>query len=119
VSGHDKAEPRSAWEVKRKIRLSAAPMHSAETGDIERILREIDGVLQVSAEGTRRAILVRYLVTKTDYQSLERTLEATGFPPANSRWERFKSNWYQNLDLTGRENAGARPSPCCSKPPRA
>ena len=80
-------------------------------------MRDIDDVLQVSVDGTKHTILVRYLVTKTDYQALERALEAAGFPPAAGRWARFMSGWYQSLYLTGRENAGARPSACCNKPP--
>jgi len=108
--GNNKAEPRSAWEVKRKFRLPAAPTNAAEAANVERTLRDVDGVLQVSADPTKRKILVRYLVTQTDYQSLEGALAAAGLPPADSRWARFKSGWYQSLDLTGRENAGARGS---------
>ena len=81
----DKAGPRSAWEVKRKIRLPAALMNRADATNVERTLRDIDGVLQVSADRTRRTIGVRYLVTKTDYQALERALDAAGFPPADGR----------------------------------
>jgi hypothetical protein len=44
-------------------------------------------------------------------------MEAAGFPPADGYWARFKSGWYQSLDLTGRENAEVRPSACCNKPP--
>lgn len=40
-------------------------------------------------------------MTKTDYQSLEGALESAGVPPAAGRWARFKSGWYQNLDVTG------------------
>ena len=117
MTGNDKAEPKSAWEVKRKIRLAAALTNPADTANIERTLRDTDGVVQVAADGPKGTIYVRYLVTETDYQALERALEAAGFPPNESRWARFKSGWYQNLDLTGRENAGARPSACCNKPP--
>ena len=117
MMGNHEAEPKSAWEVRRKIRLPAAPTNAAEAASLEQTLRDIDGVLQVSADPAKREIRVRYLVTQTDYQSLEHALEVAGLPPADSRWERFKSRWYQNLDLTGRENAGARPSACCNKPP--
>jgi hypothetical protein len=117
MTGNNKVEPRSAWEVKRKIRLPAALANPADLENVERTLRDIDGVLQVSADHAKRTILVRYLVTQTDYQSLERALETAGLPLTDSRWARFKSGWYQSLDLTGRENAGARPSACCNKPP--
>jgi len=115
--GRSKAKHGSTREVKRKIGLPAAPANADEAANVERTMRDVDGVLHVSADPARRAILVRYLVTQTDYQSLERALDAAGLPPADSRWARFKSGWYRNLDLTGRENAGARPSVCCNKPP--
>lgn len=114
---NDKAEPRSAWEVKRKLRIPIGLATAADATSVEQELKDIDGVLQASANGTKGTVLVRYLVTKTDYQALERALEAAGFPCAGGRWARFRSGYYQSLDLTGRENAGARPSPCCNKPP--
>jgi hypothetical protein len=55
----------------------------------------------VSADPARRTILVRYLVTQTDYQSLERALEAAGLPPADSRCARFKA-------IGGKEGKGSR-----------
>jgi hypothetical protein len=114
---NNQAESGNVWEVKRKIRVSAALATRADATNAERTLGAINGVLQVSADHARHTILARYLVTKTDYQALEHKLEATGFPPAEGRWARFKSGWCQSLDLTARENAGARPSPCCNKPP--
>ncbi|MCG6860674.1 MAG: hypothetical protein LJE70_05270 [Chromatiaceae bacterium] len=114
---NNKAKPGSAWEVKRKIHLAADLANPADATIAERTLNDIDGVLQASANPAKRTILVRYLVTKTDYQTLEHRLEAAEFPPSESRWARFKSGWYQSFDLTGRENAGARPSACCNKPP--
>jgi copper chaperone CopZ len=83
----------------------------------ERALADVDGVLRVSADLDKSRVIVDYLVTRTDYQSLEGALEAAGVPPATSRWARFKSGWYQNLDLTGRDNASAPAPACCSKPP--
>jgi hypothetical protein len=68
---NDKAEPKSAWEVKRKIRVSVALATAADAKTVEQALRDLDGVLQVSAVRTRRTIGVRYLVTKTDYRALK------------------------------------------------
>ena len=111
-----KNETRSAWEVRRRLRV---PGLRDKTGKAaaERALGDVDGVLRVSADPEKSRVIVDYLVTKTDYQSLEGTLEAAGVPPATSRWARFKSGWYQNLDLTGRDNASAPAAACCSKPP--
>jgi copper chaperone CopZ len=91
--------------------------HSDNDEAVERALARIDGVLRVSADHDKRWVAVDYLLTKTDYQSLERVLETAGFPPAMGRWARFRSGWFQNLDLTGRGNADAPPPACCSKPP--
>jgi hypothetical protein len=44
-------------------------------------------------------------------------LDDVGFAPARGRWAQIRSGWYQNLDLTGRENAATSPSACCNKPP--
>ena len=106
----------SAWKVRRRIRN---PGLRDKTGKAaaERALNDVDGVLRVSVDPEQSRVIVDYLVTKTDYQTLEGALEAAGVPPATSRWARFKSGWYQNLDLTGRDNASAPAAACCSKPP--
>jgi len=106
----------SAWKVRRRIRN---PGLRDKTGKAaaERALNDVDGVLRVSVDPEKSRVIVDYRVTKTDYQTLEGALEAAGVPPATSRWARFKSGWYQNLDLTGRDNASAPAAACCSKPP--
>ena len=117
---HDtgKSKSRDVWEVRRRIRLPAL-QHPADDVAAERALAGIDGVLGVSVDHAKRWVAVDYLITKTDYQSLERALEAAGLTPATRGWARLRSAWYQNLDLTGRENA-AEPTPaCCNKPPVA
>jgi hypothetical protein len=81
---------------------------------VERALADIEGVLRVAADRAKEWAAVDHLVTETDYQSLERALAEVGFPPATGRWARLRSGWYQNLDLTGRENAAASPSACCN-----
>ncbi len=106
----------TAWEVKRKMRIPALG-DPGDDSDLEQALACIEGVLRVSADHTKKRVSMTYLVTKTDYQSLERAAEAAGFPPAGNRWGRLKSVWYQNLDLTGRGNANAPASACCNKPP--
>lgn len=111
-----KNEALSAWEVRRRIRVRGLRDKTGKAA-AERALGDVDGVLRVSADPEKSRVIVDYLVTKTDYQSLEGALEAAGVPPATGRWARFKSGWYQNLDLTGRDN-GSTPAPaCCSKPP--
>jgi hypothetical protein len=105
-----------AWEVKRRIRLPGL-MAAAGSSALEQTLADIDGVLRVAAEPAKHWVEVTYLVTKTDYQSLERAAEMAGFPPAANRWVRLRSGWYQNLDLNGRANAKAPAPACCNKAP--
>jgi copper chaperone CopZ len=76
---NDKAEPRSAWEVKRKMRIPAALKGPADATTVERALGDIDGVLQVSANGIKGTALVRYLVTKTDYEALITAVQKAGY----------------------------------------
>lgn len=105
-----------AWRVRRRIPIPAL-RHVTDAETVERVLTDIEGVLRATADTGKRSVTVDYLLTGTDYRSLERALEDIGFPPARGRWARIRSGWYQNLDLTGRENAAASPSACCNKPP--
>jgi hypothetical protein len=111
-----KTRTRSTWEVRRRIRV---PGLRDEAGRVaaEEVLAGIDGVVQVTVKAQKPVVVVDYLLTKTDYPSLERALDAAGLAPAAGRWARFKSGWYQNLDLTGRDNASAPAPACCSRPP--
>ncbi|MGE5154910.1 MAG: heavy-metal-associated domain-containing protein [Bdellovibrio bacteriovorus] len=107
---------RDVWEVRRKIRVPSL-REGIDTPPIERALAGVDGVRRVSVDPAKPLITVDYLVTKTDYHAIERALGAAGYPPATGRWARFKSGWYQNLDLTGRDNATAPAPACCNRPP--
>jgi len=116
MAGETKTRTRSTWEVRRKIPV---PGLRGEEGRAaaEKVLTEIDGVVQVRVKAHMPVVVVDYLLTRTDYQSLEHALDAAGLTPAAGRWARFKSGWCQNLDLTGRDNASAPAPACCSKPP--
>lgn len=111
-----KTRIRSAWEVKRRICIPGL-RDQAGRELAEKVLTSIDGVEQLSVNPRKPVVVVAYLLTKTDYQSLERALAAAGLPPAADRWARFKSGWYQSLDLNGRNNASAPAPACCNKPP--
>jgi hypothetical protein len=118
MSDRGKSKSRDVWEVRRRIRLPAL-QDPGDGAAAVRALAGIDGVLRVSVDPAKRWAAVDYLVTKTDYQSLEQALDAAGLKPATGRWARLRSGWYQNLDLTGRENAAEPPPACCNKPPVA
>lgn len=104
------------WEVRRKIKIPSI----SQPKDIETVneaLSQVSGLQAVMVDLSKQRLEVRYEITETDYQSIERVLEAAGFPPAGGWWARRRSNWFQSMDVTGRANAGARPSACCNKPP--
>ena len=105
-----------AWKVRRRIRVPGLRNH-AEGVAVQRCLAGIDGVLRVSVDATTGRVVVDYLLTKTDYRSLQGELDAAGFAPAPGRWARIKSTWFQNLDLTGRANAAIPKAACCNQPP--
>lgn len=111
-----KNRTRSSWEVRRRIRVPGLRDEACRPA-AEAVLRGIDGVVQVSVDRKKPVVVVDYLLTKTDYQSLEHALGAAGLAPAAGGWARFKSGWYQSLDLTGRDNASAPAPACCNKPP--
>jgi copper chaperone CopZ len=106
-----------AWTVRRRIRVPGLRNH-AEGVAVQRCLAGIDGVPRVSVDAPTDRAVVDYVLTKTDYRSLQRELEAAGFAPAPGRWTRIKSALFQNLDLTGRAKAAIPKAACCNRPPR-
>ena len=116
MAGETKTRTRSTWEVRRRIRVPGLGDEAGRAA-AEKVLTGIDGVVQVRVKAHKPVVVVDYLLTKTDFQSLEHALSATGLAPAAGGWARFKSGWYQSLDLTGRDNASAPTPACCNKPP--
>ena len=106
------------WEVRREIKIPSISQPE-DVKPLEQALSQVSGVRAMSVDPSRHRLQVRYEITETDYQSIERALEAVGFPPAGGWWARRRSRWLQTMDLTGRENASVRPSACCNKPPVA
>ena len=104
------------WEVRRRFKLAgaSAPVQGKK---VEHMLTQIPGVLGVSPDLTRNVVQVRYETTKTDYEAIRDALAASGFAPPGDRWAQWRARWWQYLDLTSRDNAGIKPSPCCNKPP--
>jgi len=116
IKSSTKTQARSAWEVKRRIRVPGLK-GEADRAAAEKVLIGIDGVVEVSVSRDRPVVVVDYLLTRTDYQTLEHALDVAGLAPAAGHWARLKWGWYQNLDLTGRDNASAPAAACCNKPP--
>lgn len=104
------------WEVRRSIRIPGIS-HPADALSVKKALSRVPGVRAMLVSLAKRLVRVPYEVTITDYQFIEHALEDVGFPPAEGWWARRRTHWFQQLDLTGRENASGRSSPCCNKSP--
>ncbi len=113
----DPMKPEGVWEVRRTIKIPALG-HAADARAVERALGQLPGVRRMATDVEKRQVVVRYDATGLDYRSIGRALEEVGFPPLDNWWSRFKANWFQFSDTNARDNAGARPSACCNKPPK-
>jgi len=110
-------KPNGTWEVRRRIKIPALG-HAADTMAIERELGALSGVRTVAADVAEHQVTVLYDTSVLDYRSIEDGLQNIGFPPSDTWWSRFKGGWFQYSDTNAKENAHARPSACCNKPPK-
>lgn len=104
------------WEVCRKFKIPTLS-HGDDAEHLEQALNQIAGVRGLAVDLSRHSVRIRYETTETDYEAIRNALATAGLPPMHGWWAERKAHWLQNLDLTSRENAGVRPSPCCNKPP--
>jgi hypothetical protein len=80
------------------------------------ILSALEGVSEAKAEASEKWIQVRYDVAKIQYPALIQALEAEGLLKRPGWREKLKRGWYADQDCVARDNARAKPSPCCSNP---
>ncbi len=113
----DTSKPGGNWDVRRKIRIPAL-VHEADAMAVEAKVGSLPGVHAVTADITKRRVVVSYDVTVADYRSIIAALEEVGFPPLNDWLFRAKRSWYRFTEDNARENAKAPPSACCNKPPK-
>lgn len=106
---------RGAWEVKRRFILPAMT-HERDAQVVTDRIGRLPGVRATRADVGRRQVTVVYDTTRLYYRQVLEALAETGFPVPDTRWSRLKTNWLQNLDETGRENANVPAAPCCSNP---
>lgn len=106
------------WEVRRKLKIPELS-DSTDGEHVEQALNQIAGVRGLAVDLSHHLVRIRYETTETDYETIRNALSAAGLPPMHGWWADRKARWFQGLDLTRRENAGVRPSPCCNKPPIA
>ncbi len=103
-------------EVRRKLKI---PEMSdwADGEHVEQTLNQVSGVRGCVVDLSHHLVRIRYETTETDYETIRTALSAAGLSPMRGWWADRKARWLQGLDLTSRENAGTRPSPCRNKPP--
>ena len=80
------------------------------------ILAAIEVVSEAKAEASGKWIQMRYDVAKIQYPALIQALEVEGLLKQPGWWENLKRGWYTDQDCVARDNARAKPSPCCSNP---
>lgn len=107
----------SLTKVKRRI-SSSVWGDAVDVTQMARGLMALPGVIDVSPAASGKHICVSYDVAKLQYLSLIQALQSEGLlsDAGLSWWQRFKSSWYQDQDLIRRDNAKAKPAPCCSNP---
>ena len=81
-----------------------------------RILAALPGVKEAKPNASGKCIRVCYDVTKLQYPALIHALETEGLIKKTGWWERVRCGWYSDQDCITRDNARAKPSPCCSNP---
>ena len=106
------------WEIRRKFKIPAlSDVDAAE--HVEQALNRVAGVREWAIDLSHHLVRIRYETTETDCETYRNAIATVGVPPMCGWWAEQKARWLQNLDLTSRENAGVRPSPCCNKTPSA
>ena len=116
MDSHDPVKTLGAWEVRRKIDL-AAVSGQATASRLARVLAAAKGMQGVRIDLGTAVVQLHYDITKTDFEALQRTIEANGARCPRRFLARMKARWCQYVDLAGRENAGIKPAACCNKPP--
>ena len=116
MDSHDPMKPHGAWEVRRKIDLASVPGQTT-ANRVARALAAAKGIQGVRIDPGAAVVQLHYDITKTDFEALQRTIEANGARCSRRILARIKARWCQYVDLTGRENAGIKPAACCNKPP--
>ena len=94
------------WEVRRELKIPSITQQK-DTNALEQALMQVAGVRAMAFDPSRHRLVVRYDITETDYESIERVAEAVGFSPAGGWLARRRSKWLQNMDVSRRETAGA------------
>jgi hypothetical protein len=105
----------SATTVHRRLGTSILK----ETGSIQQavdILAALPGMISAKADTSGKRIQVCYDVTNLQFPNLIQALEAKDIVKEPGWWDRFRFSSYRFQDINIRDNAQAKPGPCCSNP---
>jgi hypothetical protein len=80
------------------------------------IISALLGIYKATSDKKGKYIQISYNVTRLRYPVLLQALEAKHLIKEANWWERIKRSWYNEQDIVLRDNARAKPSPCCSNP---
>ncbi|MCW8891019.1 MAG: hypothetical protein OQL20_10200 [Sedimenticola sp.] len=106
---------RGAWDTRHWISVPGL-RHPADALQLETALEALPGMNRVVTYPEKQKIRVTYDQTQLDYDQITEQLALTGFPTSTGWWSQRKADWFQYLDQTAKENAGAPAPPCCSNP---
>jgi len=98
-------------QLNRSLLLDPESLHQAIT-----VISALPGVYKVQLDKKGKQIQINYNVTKLRYPALLHALETEHLIREPNWWGRIKRNWYNDQDIVMRDNARAKPSPCCSNP---
>lgn len=101
--------------VQRRINFSILK-DGDSTEQAVKVLGAMPSILEVKLIPSGKKIRVSYDLKKLNYSDLIKALNEQDLVIPLGRWQRFKVAWYRDLDINTRDNAMARPSPCCSDP---
>lgn len=87
-----------------------------ELPDFQSYLEKNPGVLAVAPDVGHGSVRVRYDVRQLNFAAVQDLLAQAGAPGPQGIWQRWRAEWYVNLDSNMRDNARHQ-SACCSRPP--
>lgn len=106
---------KGVWEVKRRFKIPAMT-HERDAQVVNSAIQHLPGVRGAQENIAKARVVVVYDITRQDYNGILTALAQAGFPIADTRWNRIKTQWLQSLDETARDNANAPAPVCCSNP---
>lgn len=103
--------------VKRRLSISLLS-DGADTQAVVGVLKSLPGMIECGLATSGKCIRMNYDASKLQYALLLDSLRQAGMLKDSglSWWQRLKVGWYQDQDVVAKDNARAKPAPCCSNP---